>query len=57
MKKDLPIWIMEPDQIRKRAAVAQKLLETTQTAPVVPKSGTGRKVDHPIILIKEAYRL
>ncbi len=38
MVKDLPIWIMEPDQKRKRAAVAQKFVETRQEAPVTPET-------------------
>ena len=56
MKKDLPIWIMEPEQIQKRAAIAQKMLETKQKAPVVPETDAVDEIKQHLREIRKHTR-
>ena len=53
MNKDLPIWIMEPEQTEKRDLAARKLFEGGQKAAHIPETVTIDELEQQIKKIRQ----
>ena len=56
MGKDLPIWILEPEQTEKAALAARKLFEGGQKAAHIPETASIEELEEKIKKVRQYAR-